>query len=626
MELEFTQFMHFGVPTFWNPPTAYLHGTNPTYHDCNTTSIDHSNQTDGYYPCLSPDIFFPTDLDADNWMAAAASLGTKEIVLTAHHEGGFCLWPTNFSNYSVAASRWRDGKGDVLREFADAANKWGIKIAYYLNVQSDGYSTLVAKVDGPEFIRRQVGMIKEVLIEYGPVNRFWFDGTTSLPHGINKTALWEQVYEAIHTVSPNTMISSKRGDVCRVIHGQTLYTNDGPPPNSTDITPCPEAGPSHEGGRYFHPIEAHGVTIQQGPDGNGVGNPTFWFWHPWACADNVTGCPWVGHANASRVFDSYLFTIGRGAVLNFNIPPERTGRMNASVAKVMAEAGKAINDTFRQSVIELPGPVSGPCEDGVAVLSSTGDDFGGDDSGLPEFDYIMIMEDLSHGQRFGNYSVEYMAVGTSTWRTLVPPVHAGGGPDQQHQGRLGDRPDGHDARDSHIGHKRIDLPMNVVTSGAGAVRIASVRLNCLRAIAEPVHVRSFSLHRRTVPWERRHLSLPLGGVQSFGPTCSGVQNQTDITGGKILSGVGPTPVSSRPAPRPAAAVASAATTPQLTRGPARTRLATAGVCRAPKGSSRGRVAVAGGGRPLGRRCRLPLPLPFLGRFHHQPCCEPARRQ
>ena len=81
--------------------------------------------------------FFPTDLDADDWMAGAASLGTKEIVLTAHHEGGFCLWPTNFSNYSVAASRWKDGKGDVLREFADAANKWGIKIAYYLNAQSD---------------------------------------------------------------------------------------------------------------------------------------------------------------------------------------------------------------------------------------------------------------------------------------------------------------------------------------------------------------------------------------------------------------------------------------------------------------------------------------------------------
>ena len=77
-----------------------------------------------------------------------------------------------------------------------------------------------------------------------------------------------------------------------------------------------------------------------------------------------------------------------------NIPPERTGRMNASVAKVMAEAGKAINDTFRQSVVES-GPSSGPCVNGVAVV----------ELGIAtdaEFDYVMIMEDLAYGQRFGN--------------------------------------------------------------------------------------------------------------------------------------------------------------------------------------------------------------------------------
>eukprot|EP00729_Bicosta_minor_P032324 gene32324-18931_t len=69
MELEFTQFMHFGVPTFWDPPQDFLHSPNPTYHDCSTTAMDHSNQTGAYYPCLSPRVFAPTDLNADNWMA-----------------------------------------------------------------------------------------------------------------------------------------------------------------------------------------------------------------------------------------------------------------------------------------------------------------------------------------------------------------------------------------------------------------------------------------------------------------------------------------------------------------------------------------------------------------------------
>lgn len=55
-----------------------------------------------------------------------------------------------------------------------------------------------------------------------------------------------------------------------------------------------ECLPASEDGKYFHPTEMHGVTMQEGPDGNTATSPTYWFWHPWACAENVTGCPWVG--------------------------------------------------------------------------------------------------------------------------------------------------------------------------------------------------------------------------------------------------------------------------------------------------------------------------------------------
>jgi len=484
MELELTQFMHFGIPTFWDPPKEYLYGANPTYHDCHTTSIDTGPQTEGFWPCLKPDVFNPTDLNAENWMEASAALGMREIIITAHHEGGFALWPSKFTPYSVAASSWRGGKGDVLREFADAANKWGIGISYYLNVQDDGYMMRVANYSNEEFIRRQIGMVTEVLTDYGPVNRFWFDGTHDFTG--NLTDLWDQVYETIRTVSPSTMISSYRGDVCASAGGATTYTNDGPPPNSTDSSNCLPHN-TDGAGKYFHPTEMHGITIQEGPDGNTDAQPTYWFWHPWACAKNVTGCPWVGHANASRIYDSYIVTVGRGAVLNMNIPPERTGQMNASVFEVMIDAGKAINATFHNAVVEVKD-ISGPCTAGVAELT------------LPEgaeFDYVMGMENLVYGQRVGNYSVEYQAVGSSTWETLVPAVVPAVVPKAE---QLGDRPDGNDPRDSHIGHKRIDLPV-VPTSGAAATKIGKVRLNCISAYDEPVYIRKFSLHKKTVPWE-----------------------------------------------------------------------------------------------------------------------------
>jgi alpha-L-fucosidase len=518
MELETIQFMHFGIPTFWNPPEEYLYLPNPTYHDCSTTSIDHSNQTSGgYYPCLNPDVFNPTDLDAEDWMRHSAAMGMKEICLTAHHEGGFALWPSNFTDYSVAASSWRAGKGDVLREFVDAANKWGIKICYYLNVQNDGYMSKVANYTGAEFTRRQVGMLHEVLTEYGPVNRFWFDGTKDVPKGTDETALWEAVYGEIRTTSPSTMISAYRGDVCASTG--SLYTSDGPAPNSTtDIGLCPGKGKGSttEAGKYFHPTEMHGITIQEGPDGNTDLQPTYWFWHPWACAGNVSGCPWVGHGNASRIFNSYLATVGHGAVLNMNIPPERTGRMNASVAAVMAEVGRAINATFHSAVASMAaGGASGACVDGVATL----------DVGGAPFDYVVTMEDLAAGgQRIANYSVEFTRVGAAAdaWETLVPvcvpnatdpaapavcaanapaaAAAASGGGGGGGDAGYGDRPDGHDPRDQYIGHKRIDFPI-VPTSGAGAVAVAQVRFSCHRAIEAPVHLRSFALHKKVVPWE-----------------------------------------------------------------------------------------------------------------------------
>jgi alpha-L-fucosidase len=165
--------MHFSIPTFWKPSDAFLHGANPTVGgNCQpkVTGTSNDSQTARYWPCLDPAIFNPTEtLDVDDWMAASASLGMKEICLTAKHFGGFTLWPSNHTNYSVAASPWMNGKGDVVRLFADAANRWGIKICYYCNPLDDGHMAQKDGVDAAEFQTRQLGMLKELMDNYGLV-------------------------------------------------------------------------------------------------------------------------------------------------------------------------------------------------------------------------------------------------------------------------------------------------------------------------------------------------------------------------------------------------------------------------------------------------------------------------
>ena len=160
----------------------------------------------------------------------------------------------------------------------------------------------------------------------------------------------------------------------------------------------------------------------------------------------------------------------------------------------------------------------GPCAHGLAVLNVTG-----------EFDYVVTMEDLSKGQRIGNYSIDFRREGSDEWEVLVPAVQPAPTPPRASSTRAGskgvgtdhteaaagwrikgaDRPDGHDPRDQYIGHKRIDTTA-VPMSGAKAVHAAQVRFNCLALVASAgeasagegahVYLRKLSLHKKLVPW------------------------------------------------------------------------------------------------------------------------------
>lgn len=98
--------------------------------------------------------------------------GAGEICLTAHHEGGFCLWPSKYSNYSVMASPYPH---DIVKDFVASCKKYKVRPCFYIGPNANGYFTQVAKYDADQFVKAQMGMITEVLTEYGDISRLWWD-------------------------------------------------------------------------------------------------------------------------------------------------------------------------------------------------------------------------------------------------------------------------------------------------------------------------------------------------------------------------------------------------------------------------------------------------------------------
>src|ERR1039457_5954616 len=107
MELERTFFIHFGPNTF--------------------RGVEWGNGRE------DPSVFNPSELDAEQWIRAVKQGGGKMVILVCKHHDGFTLWPTRYSNHSVAASPWRGRKGDLVREVAEAARKYGVGLGVYVS-------------------------------------------------------------------------------------------------------------------------------------------------------------------------------------------------------------------------------------------------------------------------------------------------------------------------------------------------------------------------------------------------------------------------------------------------------------------------------------------------------------
>ena len=135
-----------------------------------------------YHPNLF--VFNPTQLDTDQWIKASKAAGATYAILVAKHCSGFSLWPTAAHQYSVKNTPWRNGQGDIVKDFIASCKKYGLKPGIYASTTANGY----LQVDNPgkvvsgnkeeqqkynEVVRTQ---LTELWTNYGKLFEVWFDG------------------------------------------------------------------------------------------------------------------------------------------------------------------------------------------------------------------------------------------------------------------------------------------------------------------------------------------------------------------------------------------------------------------------------------------------------------------
>ncbi|WP_018973855.1 alpha-L-fucosidase [Rudaea cellulosilytica] len=343
-----------------------------------------------------PAIFNPTALDARQWARSARAAGARAMILTAKHHDGFCLFPTKTTKHSVESSPWRGGKGDVVREFADACRAENLRVGLYCSPWDRNSPTY----GGERYNDFYCDQLTELLTRYGDIHEMWFDGANGEgPNGKRQSYDWPRIHALVRKLQPNAVMFSDAGpDVrwCGNEKGMAGY------PNWASVDPAAVPYPG---------VDSPAVT-------NALlhGDPAGRVWRP-AEADVSIRPGWFHHAaeddkvkSVDALNDIWFNSVGHNSKLLLNVPPTRKGLFHANDVARLREWRESRNALFAHDL----------AADKTVVWRKTGER-----SAVAEIDLgkahpvgiVRLSEDIERGQRVSKYVLHGAADGD--WKELT---------------------------------------------------------------------------------------------------------------------------------------------------------------------------------------------------------------
>ena len=355
LDWEFGAFFHFGIRAFF-----------PGHEDWDGKE-------------MPMEAFDPKELDCEQWIKTVKAAGATYAILTCKHHDGFSLWPTKYSQYSVAGTPWKDGKGDVVKEFVDACRKEELKVGlYYSPAQWGKYA--ISFENGKEYDDYFINQVGELLCNYGKIDYLWFDGCGSENHEFDM----ERITAAIAEFSPDilTFCSPKWAQGIRWVGNEDGYASlDNP--LTVSITDFSERATECEmlDEEIFLPSECD-CKLR----------------HTWFYDNNEDTIKSV-----DELFGMYESSVGRGSNFLLNIGPDNRGLLNDADVKAVLMLGEKIKASYGAPVDFTDYEKEGNT---YTIVNKNADL---PEWKIPEEKYLVnavaIREDLTDGQKINSFSV-----------------------------------------------------------------------------------------------------------------------------------------------------------------------------------------------------------------------------